>query len=288
MAKESQKNKDALHEASLILQAPYKNTKKKILVAVNISVVVIAILHLAMQLISLGHLPSPARDLIMIPLIVTIHSFSLYYNLRLLTKGVPEKKRITSATAWASVLTLQLFALLSVHVNLNTAISFIFDFTFSIILIFICGTVLNKRVAIVWFGITVISLLVAYGNRGSSFEYNLMTKQEVLEYKRNLNIVPKTPEEKILHQAAKQRERQAEKEKIVPFKITLYFNIWIIFLLLAFLPSFFQANMIGQVLRSIPQAIKKIELAADEKNLLKKENVRMSMELDIEIGRAHV
>ena len=37
----------------------------------------------------------------------------------------------------------------------------------------------------------------------------------------------------------------------------------------------------GKWLKTIPKAIQKIELAADEKNLLKKENVRMAMELDI-------
>ena len=83
MAKES-KNKDALHEASLILQAPYRNTKKKILVAVNLTLVIITLLHLAIQLMTFGHLPDPARDMIMIPLTIVIHAFSAYHHSRLL------------------------------------------------------------------------------------------------------------------------------------------------------------------------------------------------------------
>lgn len=276
MVKESQKNKDALHEASLILQAPYKNTKKKILVAVNLSLVIITSLHLAIQLISFGHLPDPARDMIMIPLTIVIHAFSAYHHSRLLAGKSNQPRWVSQVSTWASLITLQLFALATVHVNVNTATSLIVDSAFSIILVFITGTVINRNAATVWLVISLISFFIAYGNRGSSFEYHLMTQQEVKEYKENL----KSPDRKT-RTIAKKREEIVKQEKIEPLSIKLYVSVCLIFLLLAFLPSFFQANMIGQVLKSIPQAIEKIELAADEKNLLKKENVRMSMELDI-------
>lgn len=275
MAKES-KNKDALHEASLILQAPYKNTKKKILVAVNLTLVIITSLHLTIQLISFGHLPDPARDMIMIPLTIIIHAFSAYHHSRLLAGKSTQPRWVSQVSTWASLITLQLFALSTVHVNINTATSLIVDSSFSIILVFIMGTVINRNAATVWVLISLASFFIAYGNRGSSFEYHLMTQQEVKEYKERLGSTNKS-----VREAALKRQETTKKEKIAPLSIKLYLSVCLIFLLLGFLPTFFQASMIGQVLKTIPKAIEKIELAADEKNLLKKENVRMAMELDI-------
>jgi sigma-B regulation protein RsbU (phosphoserine phosphatase) len=51
--------------------------------------------------------------------------------------------------------------------------------------------------------------------------------------------------------------------------------------LLAFFATFFEAGMIGQVLKAIPTAIDKIQIASAEKQQLEQENVRMGAELDV-------
>lgn len=281
MTKETKKNKGVLQEASALLLTTYKNTKREILISVNLSVIIVVIFHVSFQSLYFGFIFYSIMDIIMLPLIFGMHSFSLYYNIGVIRGSVKKHEWLSPITAWGSVIVLQLLAIFTLHFGQNTANGFIIDFTLFAILIFVAGTVLNKNAALLWFFISVFSLFIAHNQRGASFEYHLMTRQEVIELKKVLNSLPTNAHEKALFDKAKQHQRQAIQEKIAPFSIRHYLYIGIIFLLLAFLPIFFQAGLIGQVLKIIPQAIQKIELAADEKQLLKKENVRMAMELDI-------
>ena len=84
--------------------------------------------------------------------------------------------------------------------------------------------------------------LLLTNNRGSTFEYHLMTQQEVKEYK----AMFKSPD-KSVQAAARKRQEIVKNEKIKPLSIKLYLSVCLIFLLLGFLPTFFQASMIGQV-----------------------------------------
>jgi serine phosphatase RsbU (regulator of sigma subunit) len=263
---------DVLSEASALLSQPSKNTKRKILIAVNLTFVSVAILHWIIQLVQFGKLPDPARDLIILPLLVLINGSSAFYNLKVLFATWQGKKILNDLTGWATVIFLQLMALAVVHNNINTATSILEDFAFSAVIIFITGTVLNRTAAVVWFFVCIVSLYMAFQNRGTDFEYHLMTKQEVIDYETKLkNNDP---------QALKRLE-VTKQEKITPLPISLYATVWFIFLLLTFLPTYFEGGMIGQILKVIPLVIKKIQIAGEQKNQLERENMRMGMELDV-------
>ena len=53
--------KDVLAEATEILEEPSKNTKRKILVSLNLIIALVGSLHILLQLVTLGRLPDPAR-----------------------------------------------------------------------------------------------------------------------------------------------------------------------------------------------------------------------------------
>jgi sigma-B regulation protein RsbU (phosphoserine phosphatase) len=73
----------------------------------------------------------------------------------------------------------------------------------------------------------------------------------------------------------------AAQEKLVPIHIVLLGVIFPIYSLFAILGTYFEAGMIGQVLKAIPNAIDKIQIASEEKQKLEQDNLRMGAELDV-------
>lgn len=266
------KQSDVLQEASGMLAAPGRDTKRKILIAVNSVFIASLLLHLSIQLINFGSLPDPARDMIFYPLLIVINLSSLFYNIRVLSGRKKLSVKRDKLTAWVSIVSAMILALLIVHANANTAMSMLVDFGFSVVLLFITGVVLGRKTAIVWFVISVSSLYFAYQNVGSTFEYHLLSQDEISEFKSALeNADPQ----------AISRLEKLENEHLTPFPATLYVTVWLIFLIIAFLAVFFESNMISRVLDIIPRVIDKINIASEQKNQLENENLRMGMELDV-------
>ncbi|MBS3777252.1 MAG: PP2C family protein-serine/threonine phosphatase [Bacteroidales bacterium] len=267
-----QSKEDVLSQSRNLLLKPSKNTKRKILIALNFSVILIAIIHLITQITHFGHLPDPARDLILYPLIIILNVFSGVYHIKIISKDKEGNRFLNHLTSWASIIVLQILAIVIVHFNPNTANSFLFDFVLSGILIFICSTVLNKRVALIWFIIASISLYIAYENRGTDFNYHMLTQKEEQQFEKKL--AENDPE-------ALERYETLVEENKKPLPIKLYLSIWIVFLLLILLPSYFEGDMISNILKVIPTVVYNINVATEERNKLEKENIRLGMELDV-------
>jgi serine phosphatase RsbU (regulator of sigma subunit) len=264
--------KDALAEASDILQEPSRNTKRKILISINLILWSLSTSYAVLQLATVGHMSNPKRDNIMFPLSIVVHLSSAIYNIRALSRDTEGAGRWDAFSQWATVLILQVFCLANVHINPNTATSLLSDQTLAIITIFITGVILGPRVAVGWFLITTASLIVAVINRGTAFEYHLMTSAEVAKLKA---LQAEAPAE------FRERLQSVIQERIVPLPVMLFGIISFILTLMTFLATYFEAGMIGQVLRAIPTAINKIQIAAKEKEQLAQENVRLGAELDV-------
>lgn len=271
MISEGSKN-NVLHEAGKILSEPTRDTNRKILLAVNVLFISSLLLFLIVQLINFVTLPDPARDFIFYPLVIAINLASFAYNYRVLEGVKPINLRSDRLSAWATVLIAMVMAIVIVHASINTAMSMLVDFGFSVILLFIVGIVLGRRMAIIWFAISAVSLSIAYFNIGSDFEYHLMTREEVAAYNEAL---------KFQDSDALERQLATENERLVPASILLYFTVWMIFMVFAFMAVYFESNMISRVLNVIPKVIEKINIASEERMQLQEENVRMGMELDV-------
>lgn len=264
--------RDVLDEASQILQEPSRNTKRKILISINLIFGSLFALHTVAQLATAGHLPYPERDNIMLPASIIVHLGSAGYNTAVLLGRIKGSPRWNVLTQWATVLVLQAACLAIVHMNPNTATSLLFDHTLSIITIFITGAILGRRAAVIWFLITIGSLFMAVKSRGADFSYHLMTHAEVARLKL-LEVQDPT--------TLGQRFQSVLAERLVPLPVTLFALISVVFSLVALLAAYFEAGMIGQVLEAIPTALDKIQIAAKEKQKLEQENVRLGTELDV-------
>jgi len=260
---------DTLDEARELLQEPSRNTKRKILISLNMILALVFTAHVALQLATAGHLPDPSRDNVLMPTIILMNLASAAYNLRNVLRQHDGEPRLNAFTQWATVLILQAVCLSIVHSNPNTATSLLSDQTLSIITIFLTGVILNRRVALAWFFITLVSLFLALKNRGFGFEYVLMTQSELAALK------AQAPAESMA------RLQTAVAEKIVPLPVLLFTVVSMFFSIIAMLATYFEAGLIGQVLGAIPAAIDKIQIAAKQKQKLEQENMRMGLELDV-------
>jgi serine phosphatase RsbU (regulator of sigma subunit) len=261
--------KDALAEAREILQEPSRDTKRKILISINLIVGAVMALWSISQLATVGHLPDPQRDNILLPAVILINFGSAFYNLFILTRQLEGSPRANVATVWATLLILWVACLMIVHMNPNTATSLLLDQSFSIITIFVTGMILNRRAALVWFLITVFSLVIAVMNRNPSFEYHLMTQAEVAHI------------QALRGAEASARLQTVVQEKLAALPLITFAIISGLLSIIAIMTTYFEAGMIGQVLGVIPTAIDKIQIASKQKQQLEQDNVRMGMELDV-------
>src|SRR5687768_1628101 len=92
--------KDTLAEAQELLREPSRDTKRKMLIAINVILGVIVILHVVSQLATNGRLPAPERDAIIYPLILLINFGSAAYNGYCLRRKGGGSERWDAITAW--------------------------------------------------------------------------------------------------------------------------------------------------------------------------------------------
>lgn len=263
---------DVLQEASHMLSEPSRNTKRKILTAFNLVSILALVMHLSIQLLEFGKLPDPARDLILLPVVILIHAISAIYNISILTGKRDSISWMNRFSAWSSIGISLLLAIFIVHSNINIATSLLMDFGLSVIMIFIVGTVINRKAAIIWFAIASVSLFIAYQNVGKDFVYYLMTNEEVHEFQESL--AAGSPD-------AIQHVEALKSHNLAPVPVKLFTGIWFVFMITLLLAVYFESDMISRVLNAIPAVIDKISIASEEKNKLENENMRMGLELDV-------
>ncbi|MBL8974193.1 MAG: hypothetical protein JNK56_26605, partial [Myxococcales bacterium] len=209
--------RDALEEATEILEEPSKNIKRKILISVNLIVGSVVLLHAVIQLATQGQLPAPARDNIVLPLIILVNYGSAAYNLWVLRGEHRERARLDGLTRWVSIGLIQLACLAFVHLNPNTATSVLFDQTLSILTVFLTGIIIGRGAAIAWFAVTIASFVFAVQTRGVEFEYVLMTRSELASLH---GLAPA---------AAEAREAAAASEGLSPLPLALFAVISLVY-----------------------------------------------------------
>lgn len=264
--------RDVLLEASMILQEPSKNTRRKILASLNLVLGGILLLHVLVQLATAGHLVVPQRDNLVFPTLIGANLLSALYQLLCLTGRRSPSPRWDAITRWMTILLFQMFALVLLHATTNSVASVLFDNALGVLMIFLTGFVLGRRAAVVWCLIHVMNFGYAIHRIGNGFIIMLMTSQEVAAL-RNLQ----------LHDGAAYASRMslAHAEHIDPLPIALCLMVGLIYSLLSVLPTYFESSMMAQVLGALPTAIDRIQIASKQKQELEKENLRLGTELEV-------
>lgn len=310
-----EKNKDVLKESIQLIEAPSKNTKRRILISINVIFFLAALLHMALNIVTFGKLPVPERDIPMYSFLLLWMALSGGYNFFVFHGKQISKRSLDLLSAWGTYSIVQALAIIIVHTNPNMPLGFLFDFSLTMVVIFVAGTVLNRKMAIVSFVIALLSMFITVYRIGGDFEYHLSTKEEMINVGKGIQQEAKASEaldlpleqrqgiDKLLagikitskwmssafdkdSPPAPPTDRMTHIGKrfqagLPPISITLYAIVWLIFLFLVFFPIFFESGMLGEILSVIPLVIRNINEAAKEKQVLQKENMRMGAELDV-------
>ena len=172
-------SKDVLKDSIQLIETPSKNTKRRILISVNVIFFLSAFLHMGLNILTFGKLPVPERDIPMYSFLVLWMLLSAVYNWMVLTNRTKLLRGVDVLSGWGTYAIVQLLALLIVHTSPNKPLSFLFDFSMSMVVIFIAGALINRRVAILSFVIALLSMFYGILSIGTDFEYHLSTKSEM-------------------------------------------------------------------------------------------------------------
>lgn len=262
------KNTDAIREAldgaRDLLAEPSRETRRRILTWFSGLLALIFVVHVIVQLATAGHLPDPGRDNIMFPLLIAGLGSAGFYNARVLFGRRAPSPALDALTRWSTVLLMQGLSLLIVHVNPNTATSMLCDNGLSLVMVLITGVVIGRWAAVAWYGVFLVSLTLAIVNRGVDFQYVLMTPAEA---------------QAVAGDTA--RLNAAIGAQLLPLPISLFGMVMAMFGGIALVATFVEAGMIGRVLSTIPRAIDRIRVAADEAGALAQAKTRLEAELEL-------
>lgn len=250
------------------LTKPFAQTQRWLLVLLNTAYLILVIVFLASEKLATGQaVPHPVLGWVysfvgsanLVSLVY--NSFRLrdcrQFNLGGRTSRISQNDRVDATIRWVSVLSLLLMSVCNMSGLGNPSNdSILTDFALGHSLIVLVGMLLGRRMAFAWF-LVVLSLLgwVTFGQLGYEYQYNYLTPAEAARYEASL-----------LRKDSWALKRQAElkTQGLNPPLVSRYFNTWLVFILVAFLTSYFCLGITLDVLKVIPDVTQKIKTAIDE------------------------
>lgn len=244
-------NQNILGDAEKLLLSTSQNTKRKILVSINLSVSIPVALYFFSRIFGPG-LPNPERDAILYPLVMLINLASAVYGLYHLYKAKSGTTVIDVVFAWMSFLILQLVAVAFVNFTTVPTNSFLMINALPLIAIVFSGLVINRWVGVASFVIAVGNTWFAAWRIGFDYVYQVPNL---------FNIASQPP--------------------VIPVPISLYMVLWHLVFIMTILTIFFESGTIGRIISAIPEVVQKIRAAGKLQQELEMENMRMATELDV-------
>ncbi|HRP69236.1 MAG TPA: hypothetical protein PLY93_06870, partial [Turneriella sp.] len=233
-----------LSEAEEMLVAPAKNVKIRLLIIFNFIVSLPVLVFNTLTLVKFGNFANPARDWYLYPTLHLIMLSSGVYNLSQQIKGTSGNPIVVRLSTWATVLILQLVSIVTVQANSNLPLSFLWDVSISLVLIYLTAVMLNRWAALVYAAVAFSNMLFLASRLGFDFEYVLQAP-------------PGFPFQ-------------------LPAKGVLQFVIlWGLLMSISVLVAFSEGGVIGKILKAIPQVVNKIRDAGDTQRHLEMANMRM-------------
>lgn len=240
-----------LAEAESMLIGTSQNTKRKILVSLNLIIFVPVTFYFISRLLGPG-LPDPARDAVVYPIILAVNFLSAVYGIHHLVTNTKGKGFLDAFLSWSSIIILQIVAVVFVNISTVPTNSYLMINVFPLLAIIFSGLVLNRWAAIGSFGIAIANVWYATSRIGFDFIYHIPAQIGCTGDCATVDV-----------------------------PITLYLILWHLAYIMGVLIIFFESGVIGKLLTIIPPVIDKIRMAAQRQKDLEMENIRMSTELDV-------
>ncbi|UZS00038.1 ATP-binding response regulator [Chondrinema litorale] len=260
--------KTLLENSKKQLLAPSAQVKRKIIILLNITYVILTISFLSSEKITSGYFVPINELYIVYFLAIVLNTFSALYNIKVILFKLGK----TSINSWIWEVTIKqneifyekLFATLSIgSVMLMSACNMLgignpsndailTDFALGHSLILVAVLVINRKGALIWFLIVFLLLIYDTSRLGWDYQYHYMTPSEVESYEAAL---------KNQEDWAVKRKEELKANGLNSPKVTRYFNTWAIFIIVSFMIAYSFYGITSNILKVIPDVIKNIEQA---------------------------
>src|SRR5258708_8152611 len=215
-----------LEESKQQLLHPLGNTRRKLLLLLNVTYVILTPVFLISEKMTSGKFVNDDRLYFVYGSAVLFNFLSLIYNLRFFRKakretnrGFPDKnqKSLDLFFGYASllpILTMSFFNLIGFGNPFNDSI--LTDFALAQSLLIVTVMIGGRTTLAIWFVVVLVLLFWNVSKRGWDYQYHYATPTEVRRYEQALNKNEPW---------ALERKAELEKAQLNPPKITRYFNI---------------------------------------------------------------
>ena len=273
-----------LENARQQLTKPFAKTRRTLLFLLNLSYLVLTPIFLISEKFANGHyVPHPILGWVYglvgsTNLLSAVYTLSLLRNKRTfrlfgLQVRIDNSNRLEVAIRWISIVSI-LFMSFCHMIGLGNPSSdaIITDFALGHSLIVLTAILLGRRPAFVWFTI-VMGLLfyVSFAQKGYSYQFNYLTPTESVRYQAALQQ----------HKPwAVARQSELRTNALNPPTVSRYFNTWFVFILIAYLTSYFFMGITLDVFKVLPTVTEGIKeaIAATNRQELERERERSQTE----------
>jgi len=249
-----------------------------LLIFINIAYIVLVPVFLLSEKISTGSfVPHPGLYFVYGP-VALINFFSALYNLTVLKNNksiIPQwlwerlihnREKTDFLIGWASLVSIMIMSFCNIIGFGNPSNDPILtDFALAHSLIILAVVIIGRKIALIWFLVVVAVLIYDVSSLGWDYQYHYLTPVEVSRYKLAL-------ENK--QDWALKREVALTRNRLNPPKITRYFNVWMIFIIVAFLTAYFFSGLSHDILNIVPSVVHNIEAAIQSSSRIELERER--------------
>lgn len=249
--------KQLLEESKQQLLKPLGNARRILLIILNVVYIILMPTFLVSEKIATGNFVNDPLLYIVYGVALLFNSVSAIYNIQSfrnaqITNGVLKNtEKWDSFFGYASVIPILFMSccnMLGLGNPSNDSI--LTDFALAQSLMIVTVIIVGRKAVVAWFIIVVSILFWNVSSRGWDYEYHYLTPTEVRQYKEAL--AKKEP-------LALKRKTELEKANLNPPKISRYFNIWIVFTIVAFMVAYFFSGITIDILKVVPIVADNIE-----------------------------
>lgn len=262
--------KQLLEQSKQQLLTPLGEARRKLLIILNIVYIILVPFFLISEKIAHGAYVNDSLLYVVYGIAILCNLLSAVYNIRIYLRSKHPKpirsfsndklfksqRRLDSFFGYASVLPI-LFMSFCHMVGFGNPFndSILTDFALAQSLMIVVVMIIGRIGVFSWFLIIVVVLIWNVSERGWDYEYHYATPTEVAEYKTALALNEPW---------ALKRATELDNHKLQPPRITRYFNIWMVFVLVTFLVAYFYSGVAVDMFKVIPSVIDNIEQASEE------------------------
>jgi len=267
----SEQIESQLQKAKQILDTPVLETRRNILIWLNVIFIIISLFYVFVHYFGYKNLPYSNDDHFLFYLVISINFLSLVTNVLVKFKVLKYYPKLFQIILWLSIFIMMFASLMLLHTTPNTAISLLIDSFLMVMLLFVIDEMLNRTMTYIWIVVIAFNFFLGVLNRGLDYEYHLKSKDEVIDFK-NEQLKPGFSNSSHIYLI---------QEKIVSIPIYNVVILWALFTSFAIVLVYFRSNSKKKFDKILPGVLTDLEEISEKKYEAEKLLFKARAQLDL-------